>query len=637
MLTPLLYLVHPAVDLAYNGGVMWSDASTFHPIEPQGTLGVDALMINANVSAKSPYARVKSSNECKNREILIMSTPWSVPRPLSTLSSLRLNSSSYEKSADFRMRALLCDSQYTQTRAPIVASMTPGVHTTLESAAGIIGKTENLSTALVDLPAFQKLSLGDQWRLYVDSSSMATDATRSDDKSAQEDDEIVPQIPGFSGPGVILGALSDFDLKSVLDDPRLEVRIETIRGRFFAEALWDLLSGSGPIQHENMQGLAVVSEERIIVLQEIGITLSSLFFVSFLLFVALIWFSRLRRRPLHLQSDPSSAVGLGVLLNPERTTMSTIKQMHNAPRNDMYTALRQERFFTSDYTLLESASGTVAGSVVPSNLARISLTFNLGLLPKTKTKTARSNWLPRAIHLWSLFALGLFLSLILAAVLVLNEYGAGSRLYQQAFTYQADLSKYGLSVSSFAPISIAPTVISIATTLWWDQVDMTFRILQPYIAMTHEPTPIRNGAGLTYRSKTWFGAAVKAAKNKHWLLFMVAIGSTLCQVLTVSMSALFERRSDNHIQQLSINRTLQMRHYPVITEIKTEPSYARYHAELVLDKMYLVSPYTMRVAAIAWKYNPGIAVCSADSILSANHSCRMLHQTGYIRLPSRSP
>lgn len=147
----------------------------------------------------------------------------------------------------------------------------------------------------------------------------------------------------------------------------------------------------------------------------------------------------------------------------------------------------------------------------------------------TTTKSS-SFWQPLVIRLRMLFALSSFLILILVAVLVLNAFSARSRLSQLAFVYEADVSKLGLSFSTFAPISIAPTVVSIVIGLWWDQLDSTFRILQPYFAMSQRPTPITNGAGLTYRSKTWAGAAIKAARNKHWMLFLVATGSVLCQI-----------------------------------------------------------------------------------------------------------
>ena len=129
-----------------------------------------------------------------------------------------------------------------------------------------------------------------------------------------------------------------------------------------------------------------------------------------------------------------------------------------------------------------------------------------------------------------LFALSFFLVVVVIGILVMNGFSARSRLIAPAFIYEANMSKLGLSFTTFAPISTVPTLISIAVGLWWDQLDMTFRILQPYIAMSRRPTPMRNGAGLTYRSKTWAGAAIKAARNRHWMLLMIATGSVLCQI-----------------------------------------------------------------------------------------------------------
>lgn len=186
-----------------------------------------------------------------------------------------------------------------------------------------------------------------------------------------------------------------------------------------------------------------------------------------------------------------------------------------------------------------------------------------------------------------LFALGIFLALILTALLVLNVFSSRSQLSQKAFTYQADVSKFGLSFSTFAPISIAPTLLSVIITLWWDQLDMTFRLLQPYISMSRGPTPIRSGAGLTYRSKTWIGAAVKAGVHRHWVLFFVAIGSTLCQVLTVSMSALFERKSDFVVHEAVLNRTLEARQVPVISTIDVNGrSDPLYQPRSVLNRLF---------------------------------------------------
>jgi hypothetical protein len=207
--------------------------------------------------------------------------------------------------------------------------------------------------------------------------------------------------------------------------------------------------------------------------------------------------------------------------------------------------------------------------------------------PPMKVKAKRT-WKPSVIRVRMLLSLGLFLTLVLVAVLVLNAFSARSQLSQLAFVYEADISKFGLSFTNFAPISIAPTVVSILLGLWWDQLDMTWRILQPFLAMSRGPTPVTSGAGLTYRSKSWVGAALKAGRNRHWVLCMIAVGSVLAQVLTVSMSALFERESRTITQEQSLPRGLELRQVPLITEVDLAgASFAGQAEAKVLNNLFM--------------------------------------------------
>jgi hypothetical protein len=206
--------------------------------------------------------------------------------------------------------------------------------------------------------------------------------------------------------------------------------------------------------------------------------------------------------------------------------------------------------------------------------------------PPVKVK-AKRNWRPGVIRVRWLLSLGILLTLILVAILTLNAFSMRSQLSQLAFIYEANVSKLGLSFSTFAPISIAPTLSAIIIGLWWDQLDSTFRVLQPFISMSRGPTPICDGAGLTYRSRTWLGAAVKSGRQRHWVLFMICMGSLLAQVLTVSMSALFERETRNVVRTVSVERHLEMRQVPLITEVNTKgETPVRNPALKVLDTLY---------------------------------------------------
>jgi hypothetical protein len=74
--------VHPAADIAVAGGVTWSNATTFFPttasVLPIG--GITGGRIHSpNVTATDIYARVNATEQCKGRDIIIMSTPWTAP------------------------------------------------------------------------------------------------------------------------------------------------------------------------------------------------------------------------------------------------------------------------------------------------------------------------------------------------------------------------------------------------------------------------------------------------------------------------------------------------------------------------------------------------------------------------------
>ncbi|KAF2178151.1 hypothetical protein K469DRAFT_731902 [Zopfia rhizophila CBS 207.26] len=109
-----------------------------------------------------------------------------------------------------------------------------------------------------------------------------------------------------------------------------------------------------------------------------------------------------------------------------------------------------------------------------------------------------------------------------------------------------------LRVSTLAPYSIIPTFLA------------PMRILQPYLAMSQEPTHLKKGAGLSYQSSYWAYAAFKAAKNRHWFLFLVTLGSTLCQILIISMSALIERESGTFQNPTTVTRDLKLRQLPIL-------------------------------------------------------------------------
>ncbi|USP74676.1 hypothetical protein yc1106_01950 [Curvularia clavata] len=521
---------HPSAGQISAGGLTWSNTSTLF-VQKKATLLLGRKPFPAEVGKTSPYARYSASDECANRDIVILSTPWAKDLQFNTSFGPGIeHNRTFERSPEFRMKALLW-------RPPNITS-------------NYVAKDNRTSIpkGLVDVLKFEKMALQNTWADYFNAESMQTDASRGLDDSQGPSADLtrVRSAPVFTGVGPLLGALYSFNIPRMLNEKGLAAQVERVKGRFFTECLREALRDPAVVETDIIKGETTMIEERIMVLREIGIALAVLFLVSSMLLIIVFWVSRLAFRPLHLSTDPGSAIGHAMLIRSQSTNSSVFRKNHTASREELHRILKNDKFYMENGELRTTSS--VSRSMTVST---------------TSYKFKR--WQPTALRLRTLFALFGFLACVLIAVMVLNAFSTQSRLSQQAFIYEADISKLGLSFSTFAPISIAPTVISIIIGLWWDQLDSTFRILQPYIAMSRGPTPIRNGAGLTYRSKTWIGAAIKAASNKHWILFMVALGSVLCQILTVSMSAIFERQSTNVVQPVRFSRTLEERTLPIVT------------------------------------------------------------------------
>jgi hypothetical protein len=165
---------------------------------------------------------------------------------------------------------------------------------------------------------------------------------------------------------------------------------------------------------------------------------------------------------------------------------------------------------------------------------------------------------------------------------VLNDFSERSRLHQTFFVYQTNLAVFKESVTGISPVSIIPTLFAVGVGLWWSAMDKNFRRLQPFISMSKSPTTFSHGASLSYQTSYWLWAAIRAARNKHWLLCLITIGTTFSQVceyridtttptalitmlpVTVSMSALFQRETGSSNQAIMLNNTLEIRQLPML-------------------------------------------------------------------------
>jgi hypothetical protein len=332
--------IHPAVDMASRGGMIWTDASTFIPTVDT-ILPINGRVFVTNMTSTDIWSRVNASEQCHGRDIIIASTPFTLPPPDNPSGSPMLaENTTYERSPDFRMRALLCDFEYRMSTQIIKATMAGNPGTVLSTVSKVPEAYREIPNSLINFPQFQEKSTQDDWQSYFDEKSMPSTSDNGKVGSA-----------GFSGMAPLLAVLSRFNLTTIIDEPDLVRRIGSMKSRYFMELLRDAFTNPELVKTDTILGEATVVENRVVVVTEIGITLAALFFASSVLLVVVFWSSRLCRRPLNLRSDPASSVGLGLMFNQRLVRSSTIKSIHAASRVDSYTALQREKYFTSDNEL----------------------------------------------------------------------------------------------------------------------------------------------------------------------------------------------------------------------------------------------------------------------------------------------
>ena len=74
------------------------------------------------------------------------------------------------------------------------------------------------------------------------------------------------------------------------------------------------------------------------------------------------------------------------------------------------------------------------------------------------------------------------------------------------------------------------------------------------------------GAALSYESSYSIFATAKAASNRHWLLAALSLASFLAQILTISMSALWQRDYGVLRSSAEVPQQLELRQVPFLTQ-----------------------------------------------------------------------
>lgn len=467
------------------------------------------LDIVPEVSSTSPWLRINSTPECEGKNFVYIMQPIILTDPFS---KTQPNTVTVE---DPRRRALLCSSSFYAAEIPVTMSLSRGISSFSFSNDEYMRKRTALSQDDFDIAKYNDLLYKSDWLQYINS------------------------IQADSGPQVVtphaslvLLAMYGNNVTRFFDDPSLSENIGLVSSRLFGEVIQTSILQANASQAEVIQGETNFIQRRVVVVKGVGVTIAVLLGVCFCFLVVLIASTRRESRPLNLRRDPSTVLGVIDALRLAERDVTLWRPLWGKSRKQTMAILKHKRFETgADMPLRTISTESVNhSSTGPKPLKR----WWTGL---ARSATGSSNpntnpdWRPRVIRLRMLLAFLGCLVVFLIAITVLRSFARRGKLHQSLFVFETTLSFLNGPLSTIAPFSILPTLFAVAIGVWWDALDQLFRSLQPYLSMA-EPggTKPSQGPNLSYQYSYWFWAAAKAAKNKHWVLVLVTLGSTLSQL-----------------------------------------------------------------------------------------------------------
>ncbi|KAI2792564.1 hypothetical protein POX_b02602 [Penicillium oxalicum] len=497
----------------------------------------------ALTTTKLTFSSSNHTAQCNGRQVILVTESWQNENPA--------------------FSAQVCNTTYFMAPITVTVALTGDVPDISFDASEFEQKKIIIADSVMDTTTILESTLDHKWPTYMLS---------------------VLQSSLVGGPSVLLGALYDYNMTAMARDPAWAKSAATANQRYFGEVLQAALTQQGASRPVPIKGTTVKVETRILVQKGPAVALGVLFAVSCLLLMILWWRSQCRYRPLNLRESPASVLGVAALIARNDRVDSGFQIFRQPTAKDLRERLDGQRFHTTSCGLSRS---------VPSQ----SLNGNV---------TQSENGTPKVLRIPFLVAFVLALLVVVASVGILWYFAMSVGLYEKVFVYQMQWSFLSDSMSSIAPISIVPTLIATLIGLWWGSIDETFRRLQPYVAMADGAPSVSRGPGLSYESSFWLWACLRAARNKHWLLALVTLGSSLVPVFTITMSALFNREPGVVTKPITFDRALEIRDIPHVfsTQQAVYPDTSNDYAAYILTDLYKnISTQWMYTATIQLTLN----------------------------------
>jgi hypothetical protein len=494
--------------ISREGGLIWTNMSSTYVswqtlVQEYGQTP-DIRPVGEKVLGQWSRTFIHSfSDQCVGRDLLLVSPQWIVrPSPAEIPQDL------WEESSwnNLTIRAEVCTPRYKAASLPVTASLDGAGTSVFFDTSEFERRSQPVPKEAINLDLLDDLTFrSDDWDKYM---------------------AVPSNVQGsFESISMLLASSFAHNISNMLENATLNEEASRLRMRFTRELLLSSITETDVPRLESATGGATRVSRRILVVTEVGITLSVLFLILACYLSAMVLCASTRRRPLNLRSDPATIAGTASLLGAASPPTATFKALVGHKQQHVQEMIGSRVYHLQGSTLLEKVPTSGAITDEKSDTFAGIRSSSPGT-PRFKS-SIKNHWRPSMLHKRWLVALLAGLIAIATTMLVLRKYARANKLHRTAFTYQVDLDLFN---TKFSPHSVIATLIAVGIGLSWDGIDKPMRILQPYLSMSRKPVVSARGASLTYQSSYWIWAAVKAALHKHWILCMVTAGTTLSQV-----------------------------------------------------------------------------------------------------------
>lgn len=332
-----------------------------------------------------------------------------------------------------------------------------------------------------------------------------------------------PDSSWFAGPSLAVAAIYNNNTETMVHSAANIVQdAQKLQRQWFGQMLM-YVQGKGPGDSTTTRTATLSSSEnKIVVVESIGLVVGVLFLVSSALLVLVLVKTRLSGRPLGLQSDPASlAAAMSLITSQESVSVrQSLRGLDRQPQPVINEQLSDTWFGLHD------------GSLRAMELDP--LMMQNGESPALERKPLASpgkHAPPTVLRPWVGMLLLLALAGLIAAILVLFRISQTGILSQRALVFQADVSIASIA-TTLAPYSIIPTLFAIGLKLWYASVEGTMRMLQPFSSLAEGPADVANSILVEYANTLPLFGVLKALRHSHWILAVAlvgALGTEICE------------------------------------------------------------------------------------------------------------